>query len=298
MSTIFLRIAVFISLFLLASDVGAREPTAAWSANVRLQASEIGRNLVRGSSHDEFRDYLQGIRAENPDGDVVRLLRIVFQGSLEEAIEEKKYFATKAKMYDEMGKALSEYLDGLVKEHEEWLARNREADEGHFGACNTIDATAHLDRSAARVEAQIARLPSAERASRDVQQLVDSLRRDRAVIALARQEFTMAEVGVVLPLEESRPGIIGEVHVLESGSGQLSLDPATDRPGHDYKSFDLVEGRPELCRDACAKDPACKAYTYVKPGIQGDTAHCWLKNAASAPVQAPCCASGARTGGR
>ena len=201
-------------------------------------------------------------------------------------------------MMNDLGEALAEYMDALVKAHEESLARDREADEGHFGACNTIDTTGYLDRSAARVEAEIARLPSAERASRDVQQLVSSLRRDRAVIALARQEFATAEVEVVLPLEESRPGVIGEVHVLEPGSGQLSLDPATDRPGHDYKNFDLVEGRPELCRAACAKDPACKAYTYVKPGIQGDTAHCWLKNAASAPVQAPCCASGARRGGR
>ncbi len=43
------------------------------------------------------------------------------------------------------------------------------------------------------------------------------------------------------------------------------LEPDTDRPGADYKSFHTREG-PRVCQEACADDPRCKAYTYIKPG--------------------------------
>lgn len=97
-----------------------------------------------------------------------------------------------------------------------------------------------------------------------------------------------------------QPGIVEleAITPLGPAAGNLSLEPGMDRPGHDYTSLDLAEDRPELCRDACAADPACRAYTYVKAGIQGPSARCWLKSAASAPVEAPCCTSGARSGVR
>ena len=66
------------------------------------------------------------------------------------------------------------------------------------------------------------------------------------------------------------------------------------RPGGDYTNFALAEPRPELCRDACGEDPKCLAYTYVKPGIQGSRAHCWLKSSASPPKPDPNCVSGAK----
>jgi len=74
----------------------------------------------------------------------------------------------------------------------------------------------------------------------------------------------------------------------------ISLEPDSNRPGHDYRDFDLHQPRPELCRDACLRDRACAAYTYVKPGIQGPSAHCWLKNAVAPSEHAPCCVSGVK----
>src|SRR5262249_22186707 len=64
----------------------------------------------------------------------------------------------------------------------------------------------------------------------------------------------------------------------------------TDRPGMDYK--DYAVGDPELCQAACANESRCAAYTYVKPGVQGAAAHCWLKSGVPNPVQNECCISG------
>jgi len=71
-------------------------------------------------------------------------------------------------------------------------------------------------------------------------------------------------------------------------------EPRTDRSGHDYRSFALRAPRPELCRDACWNEPACRAFTYVRPGVQGPTARCWLKNGVPPARLNDCCLSGVK----
>ncbi len=66
----------------------------------------------------------------------------------------------------------------------------------------------------------------------------------------------------------------------------------TDRPGMDYTNFDLPSPDPGLCENACKEDPNCKAWTYVKPGIQGPQARCWLKSGIPEPAKNSCCVSG------
>ena len=65
-----------------------------------------------------------------------------------------------------------------------------------------------------------------------------------------------------------------------------------DRPGWDYSNFNLNNPRAILCQWSCQKDRRCRAWTYVKPGIQGPTAHCWLKYRVPAQVRSNCCDSG------
>jgi hypothetical protein len=67
----------------------------------------------------------------------------------------------------------------------------------------------------------------------------------------------------------------------------------TDRPGSDYNNFE-VGGTPDQCRTPCMKDARCQAWTFVKPGIQGRRAHCWLKDSVPQAVSNPCCTSGTR----
>ncbi|MFC6742263.1 PAN domain-containing protein [Methylobacterium tardum] len=64
-----------------------------------------------------------------------------------------------------------------------------------------------------------------------------------------------------------------------------------DRPGSDYKSFD-IQAAASGCADACQRDSACAAWTYVKPGIQAASARCWLKNKIPDANNNNCCTSG------
>ena len=59
-----------------------------------------------------------------------------------------------------------------------------------------------------------------------------------------------------------------------------------DRPGGDYRRF-AVSGQPAAgavsCSASCLSEQQCKAWTYVRRGIQGSSAQCWLKNSIPNP---------------
>lgn len=76
------------------------------------------------------------------------------------------------------------------------------------------------------------------------------------------------------------------------GASTLNVETNIDRAGIDYTSFNLSNPLPDLCLAACAKDSKCKAYTYVKPGIQGPQARCYLKSGRPSPSSNTCCTSG------
>ncbi len=58
-----------------------------------------------------------------------------------------------------------------------------------------------------------------------------------------------------------------------------TYEPNRDRAGRDYKRFWLsgTSRHPKFCEEACIEDARCSAWTYVKPGVQGPAAVCWLK---------------------
>jgi hypothetical protein len=67
----------------------------------------------------------------------------------------------------------------------------------------------------------------------------------------------------------------------------------TNRNGSDYAGFDLPQANPQMCLDYCRGDNSCRAWTYVKPGVQGAYARCYLKNPAPPATPNNCCVSGA-----
>jgi hypothetical protein len=71
-------------------------------------------------------------------------------------------------------------------------------------------------------------------------------------------------------------------------------EPNTDRPGSDYRRFELGAPRPEVCRDACWGEPQCRAFTYARPGALAPRALCYLKNAVPPARPADCCLSGVK----
>jgi PAN domain len=68
-----------------------------------------------------------------------------------------------------------------------------------------------------------------------------------------------------------------------------------DRPGRD-----IMPGAPSpdaaACSFACQASNQCRAFTFVRPGIQGPFGMCWLKNAVPRAVRNTCCTSGVRRG--
>ncbi|OPX79018.1 MAG: Jacalin-like lectin domain protein [Methanosaeta sp. PtaB.Bin039] len=75
-------------------------------------------------------------------------------------------------------------------------------------------------------------------------------------------------------------------------AGDILMQDNTDMVGYNYRDFDLPGPDPQLCADACAREPECRACTYVKPGIQGSAARCWLKYDIPQSTADPCCSSG------
>ncbi len=69
-----------------------------------------------------------------------------------------------------------------------------------------------------------------------------------------------------------------------------------DRPGNDISSQNIGPN-PSLCAQNCAAVGACRAWTYVKPGVQGPSARCYLKNVVPAQTNDNCCVSGVKLSG-
>ena len=81
---------------------------------------------------------------------------------------------------------------------------------------------------------------------------------------------------------------------LRDGSASISFEPDTNRPGNDFTSFEAIGDRLEVCRDACAAESSCLAYTYVRPGLQGPRGVCWLKSSVPQANVEGCCISGVK----
>jgi hypothetical protein len=93
-------------------------------------------------------------------------------------------------------------------------------------------------------------------------------------------------LGIVLvTLAIAAPAMAGE---------PVTLEPGMDRMGGDYKSFPVRQADPAQCRQACADDSSCRAYTFVKPGIKGPAAVCFLKSAPGQATANACCTSGSK----
>ncbi|WP_083519363.1 PAN domain-containing protein [Bradyrhizobium jicamae] len=75
-----------------------------------------------------------------------------------------------------------------------------------------------------------------------------------------------------------------------SAQGDVSR-PNTDRPGNDFRNIAL-RGNAQDCRNLCLKAPACRAWTFVKPGFHGPSARCFLKNPTPPAFANACCTSG------
>ena len=88
--------------------------------------------------------------------------------------------------------------------------------------------------------------------------------------------------------------LTGGTILMRDGSATVSFEPDTNRAGGDLTSFEAIGDRMEICRDACAAESSCVAYTYVRPGLQGPRAVCWLKSSVPQANVEGCCISGVK----
>lgn len=83
-----------------------------------------------------------------------------------------------------------------------------------------------------------------------------------------------------------------------ASDGELGLqrwvEPEIDRPGSDFKIL-WLRGGAEACQEACAQNPRCKSYTYVREGVRERSEGCWLKDDVPPAVEDGCCVSGVKT---
>ena len=78
-----------------------------------------------------------------------------------------------------------------------------------------------------------------------------------------------------------------------AGASTNGLEYGVDRPGYDYKNFEIAAD-PSQCQAACYAEPQCQSFTYVSPGVQGASAHCWLKNTVAPAMPNGDCTSGVK----
>ena len=65
----------------------------------------------------------------------------------------------------------------------------------------------------------------------------------------------------------------------------------TDRPGNDIRNMPF-NGDAQACLKRCNRERDCRAWTFVKAGVQGPSAVCFLKAPITRAVANPCCTSG------
>lgn len=63
---------------------------------------------------------------------------------------------------------------------------------------------------------------------------------------------------------------------------ELRAEDRVNRPGSDFQNFNSENW--QRCETACAQNNSCASWSYVRPGVQGPTGRCWLKNRVARPV--------------
>lgn len=73
------------------------------------------------------------------------------------------------------------------------------------------------------------------------------------------------------------------------------LEMRSVRPGENLREFEMDQPDPALCKKACENLMDCAAFTYTRPGYDGEQARCALKTQAEAPItDQDCCISGTK----
>jgi hypothetical protein len=71
-----------------------------------------------------------------------------------------------------------------------------------------------------------------------------------------------------------------------------NIEDGINLQGYDYRQFQAWDLN--ACVKECSGDYECRAWTFVKPGTEEPSGHCWLKNQISSPTPCDRCISGVK----
>ena len=115
--------------------------------------------------------------------------------------------------------------------------------------------------------------------------------RDRRCRAWSFNYPTDPAIGGVCWLKSNVPARVSNPCCVSGVRGAGVVEPrigpeetAIDRPGGDYKSFEIKAGDgDDACKAACTADNKCRAWTYARPGYVGKEGRCILKKEIKPP---------------
>ena len=127
--------------------------------------------------------------------------------------------------------------------------------------------------------------------SGDPQECALLCERDRRCRAWSFSYPTDEKIGAVCWLKNSVPAREANNCCVSGvrGAGVVeprnkSVETSIDRPGGDYRSFEMKKGdSEEACKADCTADTKCRAWTYVRAGYIGREPHCFLKKEIKPP---------------
>jgi len=115
--------------------------------------------------------------------------------------------------------------------------------------------------------------------------------RDRRCRAWSFNYPTITTLHAVCWLKNTVPPLVADICCVSGvrGAGVVetrnrSVETSIDRPGGDYRGFDMmgIEGE-EACHAACTADTKCRAWTFARAGYVGKDPHCFLKKDVKPP---------------
>jgi hypothetical protein len=115
---------------------------------------------------------------------------------------------------------------------------------------------------------------------------------DGVFAGAAKEKLARLESGIA-PLSKSLSVTPGQSDAIGAPAG-MTLEVNTDRPGRDYRRNENIQS-PEACATICAREQQCRAFTWVRAGVQGPEPNCWLKAAVTVPQAASFAVSGIKT---
>ncbi len=87
----------------------------------------------------------------------------------------------------------------------------------------------------------------------------------------------------------------GAIAIPGFGRAGPALEKGSDRFGGDLDGVFLPDGDPTDCQRLCTENADCRAFTFVRAGVQSPDARCWLKRAERTLTEDDCCTSGLPT---